>query len=82
MEAWLNGAAGNNAGFSDIINALSSGRLCGVAAHGEEYWKEDETNAPMEIFVNLIYIKTVKPSEVQKTESFLEELFRVREELI
>lgn len=82
VEKWLQSSAGDDAGFSDIIDALSNGEMSGISAHGTEYWEKSAIHAPMEIFANLIYIKTMKPKSVSGTEGFLKELFEALEELI
>lgn len=82
VETWLQGSAGDDAGFSDIISALSEGELEGIAGHSKEYWLAEEMNAPLEIFANLVYIKTMKPTGISGTEGFLKELFEALEELI
>lgn len=71
---WMQSAYGQDTGFSDIIDALSNGKYSGIAGHGQEYWEEDSLNVPMEIFANLVYIRTVKSAAYSERNGFLKEL--------
>ncbi len=79
---WMRSEYGQDAGFSDIIDALSNGKYCGIAGHGQEYWEEDPLNVPMEIFANLVYIRTVRSSAYEERSGFLKELIDAMEGMI
>lgn len=82
IQEWLDGPPGDDVGFSDIVHALSWGEMSGIAGHELEYWISDQRNVPLEIFANMVYIRTMKPENVRGTEGFLEELFKALEEMI
>ena len=77
---WLNVSYGEDLGFSDIISALTGGRYCGVAGHPAFYWQNPD-NVAMEIFANLVYIKSMKSAAYAEREGFLRELFDEMEEM-
>lgn len=79
---WLDGKYSDDAGFSDIVSALSYNRIKGRLGHGEEYWQKDEKNVPMEIFANMVYIKTMKSQAFSEIDGFLKGLFKAMEEMI
>lgn len=79
---WLDGKYSDDAGFSDIISALSNGSIMGCTGHLEDYWKKDAKNIPMEIFADMVYIKTMKSQAVPEMDGFLKELFKAMEEIV
>jgi hypothetical protein len=72
----------NDAALSDIVSALSGGILRGMTGHGYSYWKEDTRRAPMEIFANLVAIKTMKSSAWAERDGMLKNLFDALEGII
>lgn len=73
---------GLDMGFSDIIDALSNGKYHGITGHGQKYWEQDPLNAPMEIFANLVYIRSVKSAAYAERNGFLKELIDAMEGMI
>ena len=82
IQEWLDGPPGEDVGFSDIVHALSLGEMSGIAGHELNYWVSNPRNVPLEIFANMVYIRTMQPENVRGTEGFLEELFKALEEMI
>ncbi len=82
VRKWLSGKYPEDAALSDIVSALSFGRIKGYAGHPEAYWKRDEKNVPMEIFANLVYIRTMKNKEFLDRQELFKELFAAMEEMI
>ncbi|MDD3137699.1 MAG: minor capsid protein [Lachnospiraceae bacterium] len=79
---WMKGIPGEDPGFSDIISALSENKYHGIAEHNKAYWLEDKINTPMEIFANMVYIKTMKTETSAEVNSFLKELFEAMEDAV
>lgn len=77
---WLDGSYGEDLGFSDIISALSGGRYHGVTGHSAAYWQQPD-NVAMEIFANLVYIRSMKSVAYAERNGFLKELFDEMEEM-
>ncbi len=78
----LEGKYSDDAGFSDIISALSYNKIKGGYGHEETYWRSDVKNIVMEIFANMVYIKTMKSQALSEMDGFLKELFKAMEEMI
>lgn len=49
----IGGAYEQDVAFSDIISALTEGKVFGFAGHSEAYWKADADRVSKEIFANL-----------------------------
>ncbi|MCM1104925.1 MAG: minor capsid protein [Clostridium sp.] len=79
---WMKSEYGQDPGFSDIIDALSNGKYNGITAHGQKYWEQDPLNVSMEIFANLVYIRTVKSAAYAERNGFLKELIDAMERMI
>lgn len=76
---WMKSEYGQDAGFSDIVSALTNGKYYGITSHGEKYWKEDPLNVSMEIFANLVYIRVAKSAAYAERNGFLKELMDAME---
>lgn len=79
---WMKAEYGQDPGFSDIIDALSNGKYSGIAGHGQKYWEQDPLNVPMEIFANLVYIRSVKSAAYAERNGFLKDLIDAMEGMI
>lgn len=82
IDEWMQGVQGDDPGFSDIISALSENKYYGITGHEKAYWLEDKINTPMEIFANMVYIKTMKTETSAEVNSFMKELFEAMEDMV
>lgn len=82
IQKWLDDSPGQDYGFSDIISALSNGTMEGRVGHEKDYWINNPRNVPLEIFANMVYLRTIQPENALGTESFLGELYKALEEMV